>query len=65
MSEVPKIGIFLYFCNTLRKKCGANCDAKQLDILWRLSSHVCCYLLLGGCGDGTGLSDHKHTDEKF
>ena len=54
MPNVSKIGSCKYFWNKLRKKyriclCFLLCDTKNLDIL-RRSSHVCCYLFLGDCG---------------
>ena len=53
MSKVPNKGSLLNFCNILRKSIATAfvfyCDAKHLDTLLG-SSHVCCYLFLGGCG---------------
>ena len=47
------------FCNILRKSIATAfmfcCDAKHADTLLG-SSHLCCYLFLGGCGQG--LLDH-------
>ena len=41
------------FCNILRKNIATAfmfyCDAKHSDTLLG-SSHVCCYLFVGGCG---------------
>ena len=32
-----------------------HCDVRHSDILWG-SSHVCCYLFLGGCGQNWELA---------
>ena len=52
MSKVPKKGSLLNFSNILRKSIATAfvfyCDAKHSDTLLG-SSHVCCYLFLGGC----------------
>ena len=53
MYKVPNQGSFLDFCNILRKSIATvfllYFDAKHSDTLWG-SSHVWCYLFLGGCG---------------
>ena len=53
MSKVPKKGSLLNFGNILRKSIATAFvfyyDPKQSDTLLG-SSHVCCYLFLGGCG---------------
>ena len=52
MSKVPQKRNLLIFCNILRKTIATAfvfyCDAKHSDTL-QGSSHLCCYLLLGGC----------------
>ena len=53
MSKVPKKRSLLNFSNILRKSIATAfvfyCDAKHSDTLPG-SSHVCCKLFLGGCG---------------
>ena len=53
MFKVPNKGSLLNFCNILRQSITTvfvfYFDAKHSDTLWG-SSHVCCYLFLGGCG---------------
>ena len=53
MSKVPKKGSLLNFCNIIRKSIATAfvfyCDAKHSDTSWG-SSHLCCCLFLGGCG---------------
>ena len=51
--QSTKIGSLLNFSNIFRKSIATAfvfyCDAKYSDTLLG-SSHVCCYLFLGGCG---------------
>ena len=59
MSKAPKKGGLLNFGSILRKAIATafvfSSDVKHSHILLG-SSHVCCYLFLGGCGQKMGVA---------